>query len=245
MLAATWRGNAFFEIEADGVHLAVDPWIRGNPGCSLRMDEFRPGRLTHVFVTHGHPGHWGRGDSADIAAACGVPLFAPRPLAEHIRKTRDANADVRGVENGWSLSGEGFSAEFRVCPHPESPDLRPEDAAVPSEPNGLYRFTLYGKTVVHVGDGLPDPVFDDIRRTGARVDLACLPLWGAGMAAGMEDAVARLLRIVEALRPARVACHNRFDPALRAWNAVCGRFRREFSDVELLPQRLDEGVAIR
>ena len=65
------------------------------------------------------------------------------------------------------------------------------------------------------------------------------------MAAGMEDAVARLLRIVEALRPARVACHNRFDPALRAWNAVCGRFRREFSDVELLPQRLDEGVAIR
>ena len=70
MFTATWRGNAFFEIAAGDVHLAVDPWIRGNPGCSLRMDEFRPGRLTHVFVTHGHPGHWGRGDSADIAAAC-------------------------------------------------------------------------------------------------------------------------------------------------------------------------------
>ena len=244
MLTATWRGNAFFEIEADGVHLAVDPWIRGNPGCSLRMDEFRPGRLTHVFVTHGHPGHWGRGDSADIAASCGVPLFAPRPLAEHIRKTRAADADVRGVEDGWTFSGEGVSAEFRVCPHPESPVLSPEDAAVPSEPNGLYRFTLCGHTVIHVGDGLPDPVFDDMRKKGPRADLACLPLWGAGMAAGMEDAIARLLRIVEALRPARVACHNRFDPGFRAWNALRDRFSREFPAVELLPQRLDEGVAI-
>jgi L-ascorbate metabolism protein UlaG (beta-lactamase superfamily) len=208
------------------------------------MEEFRPGRLTHVFVTHGHPGHWGRGDSADIAALCGVPLFAPRPLAEHIRETRAASADVRGVEDGWMFSGEGVSAEFRVCPHPESPVLSPEDAAVPSEPNGLYRFTLCGHTVVHVGDGLPDPVFDDMRKKGPSVDLACLPLWGAGMAAGMEDALARLLRIVEALRPARVACHNRFDPGLRAWNALHDRFAREFPDVELLPQRLDEGVAI-
>ncbi len=244
MLTATWRGNAFFEIEAGTVRLAVDPWIRGNPGCSLRMDEFRPGRLTHVFVTHGHPGHWGRGDSVDIAAACGVPLFAPRPLAEYIRKTRAANAVVCGVENGWSLREEGLSAGFGVCPHPESPALPPEDAAAPSEPNGFYRFTLYGKTVVHVGDGLPDPVFDEMRRQGPCVDLACLPLWGAGMAAGMEDAVARFLRIVEALRPARVACHNRFDPAFRAWNTVRDRFSREFPDVELLPQRLDEGVAI-
>ena len=244
MLTATWRGNAFFEIAAGDVRLAVDPWIRGNPGCSLRMDEFRPGRLTHIFVTHGHPGHWGRGDSADIAASCGVPLFAPRPLAEHIRTTRGAGADVRGVEDGWTLSGEGVSAEFRVCPHPESPVLSPEDAAVPSELNGLYRFTLCGKTVVHVGDGLPDPVFGDMRKKGPRADLACLPLWGAGMAAGMEDAIARLLRIVEALRPARVACHNRFDPGFRAWNALRDRFSREFPAVELLPQRLDEGVVI-
>ena len=244
MLTATWRGNAFFDIEAGAVRLAVDPWIRGNPGCSLRMDEFRPGRLTHVFVTHGHPGHWGRGDSADIAVSCGVPLFAPSPLAEYIRKTRASDADVRGVEDGWTLSGEDFFAEFRVCPHPESPVLSPEDAVVPSEPNGLYRFTLCGHTVVHVGDGLPDPVFDDMRKTGPRADLACLPLWGAGMAAGMEDAIARLLRIVEVLRPARVACHNRFDPGLGAWNALRDRFRRKFPDVELLPQLLDESVAI-
>jgi L-ascorbate metabolism protein UlaG (beta-lactamase superfamily) len=239
-VSVTWRGNAFFEIASPAVRIAVDPWIRGNPGCSLDLRDFRPGRATHVFVTHGHPGHWGRGDSADIAAACAAPLYAPEPLAEYIRRTRGAGVAVREVGDGWTMHGDVFDATYRVCPHPEAPALSSEDAVVPCEPNGFYRFALGETTVIHVGDCVPDPVFRELAAECPRIDLACLPLWGAGMAVSREDALRRFLEVVDMLRPARVMCHNRFDPERRAWNAVRDIFTREFPRVVLLPQRLDE-----
>jgi len=53
-----WLGHASFQVVTDsGRHIYLDPWIRENPVCPIKMDDIT--RADIVCATHGHPDHLG------------------------------------------------------------------------------------------------------------------------------------------------------------------------------------------
>lgn len=66
----TFWGAAGFEIEASGLRVLIDPFLRGNPVAPLAPEEVR--RPDLILVTHAAPDHVG--DAAEIAARTGAPV---------------------------------------------------------------------------------------------------------------------------------------------------------------------------
>src|SRR5918992_137324 len=134
-------GHACFELSEGDKRVLVDPFLSGNPKAAAEAAEVEP---THVFLTHGHPDHYG--DIVDIAKRTGE----------------------QGVENA-AAPNIGGTVEFdggwvRLTPawHTGTP---PNGTA--NTPAGLV-INLGGKTVYHVGD---TALFSDIRLAGERDDL--------------------------------------------------------------------------
>ncbi|MBM3235115.1 metal-dependent hydrolase [Candidatus Poribacteria bacterium] len=68
----TWLGHASFLFETDaGEKIYIDPWIEGNPACSLTLDDIVTADI--VCVTHGHVDHLG--DSIGIVQKTGAMLI--------------------------------------------------------------------------------------------------------------------------------------------------------------------------
>ena len=68
----TWLGHASFLFETNaGENIYIDPWIEGNPACSLTLDEITEADV--VCVTHGHVDHLG--DSIEIVQKTGAMLI--------------------------------------------------------------------------------------------------------------------------------------------------------------------------
>ncbi len=70
-LQITWLGHASFKVQNDsGKIVYIDPWINGNPACSIEVKDIDKADI--VCVTHGHFDHFG--DSLEIAKNTGAKL---------------------------------------------------------------------------------------------------------------------------------------------------------------------------
>ncbi|MCL2562295.1 MAG: MBL fold metallo-hydrolase, partial [Rikenellaceae bacterium] len=69
----TYLGHACFTIEAGGVKLLVDPFLKHNPNyCDALWEQ--AARPDYILVTHGHGDHVG--DTIEIAARSGATLIS-------------------------------------------------------------------------------------------------------------------------------------------------------------------------
>jgi L-ascorbate metabolism protein UlaG (beta-lactamase superfamily) len=133
----------------------VDPFLTGNPKAAAEPGELEP---THIFLTHGHPDHYG--DVVDIAKRTGAPVVA---IAEVANELGD-----QGLENvfdpniGGTVEFEGLWVRLTPAWHTGT---TPNGTA--HTPAGLV-INLGGKTVYHVGD---TALFSDIRLAGERDQL--------------------------------------------------------------------------
>ena len=64
-------GHACFELTQDDTRVLVDPFLSGNPKAAADPGALEP---THIFLTHGHPDHYG--DIVDIAKRTGAQCVA-------------------------------------------------------------------------------------------------------------------------------------------------------------------------
>jgi L-ascorbate metabolism protein UlaG (beta-lactamase superfamily) len=157
-------GHACFELTDGDTRVLIDPFLSGNPKAAAAPDELDP---THLFLTHGHPDHYG--DIVDIAKRTGAQVVA---IMEISKELSDA-----GVEN-VSDPNLGGTIEFddlwvRVVPAWHTSTTPNGTVSVPA---GMV-ISLGGKVVYHLGD---TALFSDLRLVGERnpVDVALMCIGG-------------------------------------------------------------------
>ena len=170
----TYYGQSFVQLESNGDSILIDPFITGNPLCSIKPDDVK---CNFIILTHGHGDHLG--DAIDIAKKNNACVIATFELAEYVNK--------KGVEVHHLNLGGGYNFPFgRVkltLAHHSS-----------STPDGTYMgeaagalITMDGKTFYHAGD---TSLFYDMKLIGEmnKIDFAFLPI-GDNFTMGIDDAV--------------------------------------------------------
>jgi L-ascorbate metabolism protein UlaG (beta-lactamase superfamily) len=157
-------GHACFELTDGNTRVLIDPFLTGNPKAAAEASEVDP---THIFLTHGHPDHYG--DIVDIAKRTGAQVVTIMEIAKELS---DA-----GVEN-VSDPNLGGTIEFddlwvRLVPAWHTSTTPNGTASVPA---GMV-VGLGGKVVYHLGD---TALFSDLRLVGERnpVDVALMCIGG-------------------------------------------------------------------
>ena len=148
-------GQSCFELTAGGATVLTDPFLSGNPKAPVEAGELEP---THIFLTHGHPDHYG--DIVDVAKRSGATVVAIAEVANELGEA--------GVESVFDPN-LGGTVKFdwgwvKLVPAWHTA-VTPK--GTPHTPAGLV-IDLGGKTVYHVGD---TALFSDIRLPGERDEL--------------------------------------------------------------------------
>jgi L-ascorbate metabolism protein UlaG (beta-lactamase superfamily) len=166
-------GHACFELTQDDTRVLVDPFLSGNPKAAADPGELEP---THIFLTHGHPDHYG--DIVDIAKRTAAQCVAIAEVANELGE--------QGVENvadpniGGTVEFEGGWVRLTPAWHT---GMTPNGTA--HTPAGLV-INLGGKTIYHVGD---TALFSDIRLAGERDQLdAAIVCIGGHYTMDIQDA---------------------------------------------------------
>ncbi|MEA2331294.1 MAG: hypothetical protein QOH58_1432 [Thermoleophilaceae bacterium] len=157
-------GHSCFELTEGDTRVLVDPFLTGNPKAAVEASEVDP---THIFLTHGHPDHWG--DVVDIAKRTGAQCVAIVELANEL--------GGHGVENvadpniGGTFEFDGGWVRLVPAWHTST-----SPGGTVNTPAGMV-ISLGGKIVYHLGD---TALFSDLRLVGERdqVDVALVCIGG-------------------------------------------------------------------
>jgi L-ascorbate metabolism protein UlaG (beta-lactamase superfamily) len=158
-------GHACFELVEGDTRVLIDPFLTGNPKAAAGPDEVEP---THLFLTHGHPDHYG--DVEDIAKRTSPEVVA---IAEIANELGDA-----GVENLYDPNlGGTVKFDWGWVKLVPAWHTSTTPKGMVNTPAGLL-IQLGGKTVYHVGD---TALFSDLRLVAGRgdpIDVALVPIGG-------------------------------------------------------------------
>src|SRR5215218_1131007 len=94
-------GHACFELMDGDTRVLLDLFLSGNPMAAAEASELEP---THIFLTHGHPDHYG--DVIDIGKRTGAQVVANTELADEL--------DEQGLED-VADPNIGRTVEFEGC----------------------------------------------------------------------------------------------------------------------------------
>jgi L-ascorbate metabolism protein UlaG (beta-lactamase superfamily) len=157
-------GHACFELTDGDTRVLMDPFLTGNPKAAAAPDELDP---THIFLTHGHPDHYG--DIVDIAKRTGAQVVT---IAEIAGELGEAGVEKLSDPNlGGTVKFDDVWVKLVPAWHTST---TPNGTA--SVPAGMV-VGLGGKVVYHLGD---TALFSDLRLVGERnpVDVALMCIGG-------------------------------------------------------------------
>lgn len=78
----TYLGHSAVLIENGEFRGIIDPFITGNPSCKMKLEDL--GKITHIFVTHGHGDHLG--DTVEIAHKHDALAVANHEISAYLNK---------------------------------------------------------------------------------------------------------------------------------------------------------------
>jgi len=157
-------GHACFELAEGDTRVLVDPFLTGNPKAAVEASEVEP---THVFLTHGHPDHWG--DVVDVAKRTGAQCVAIVELAQELQGEGVDN--VADPNLGGTVEFDGGWVRLVPAWHTST-----TPGGTVNTPAGLV-INLGGKTVYHLGD---TALFSDLQLVPKRdqIDVALMCIGG-------------------------------------------------------------------
>lgn len=189
-----YLGHSAFQLEAEGVIVAIDPFLTGNPKASHAEKNLHP---QTILLTHAHNDHVG--DTVAIAKRTGAKVIATFELGEWLLSQGVTGAVP--ANHGGTVAFEGGTVKLVPAWHTSS-YFDGKTFVAPGIPAGLVvRFG--GKTAYFAGDTC---LFGDMALIGGEaggLDLAVLPI-GDHFTMGPADAV----RAATLLKPGLVVpCH--------------------------------------
>jgi L-ascorbate metabolism protein UlaG (beta-lactamase superfamily) len=190
----TWFGHAALDLEIDGKHILVDPFLTGNPVASVASGEVL---ADFILISHGHDDHIG--DTEPIAQRTGALVISNFEIASWLEK--------KGLKTHPQHIGGGFQHPFGYLKLTQAlHGSALPDGSYGGSPAGFLLTTSDGKKIYLAQD---TGLFGDMRLIGEEgIDLAVLPI-GDNYTMGPEDA----LRAVKMIQPKHVIPihYNTFD----------------------------------
>jgi L-ascorbate metabolism protein UlaG (beta-lactamase superfamily) len=158
-------GHACFELTDGDTRVLIDPFLTGNPKAAAEASELEP---THIFLTHGHPDHYG--DVEEIAKRTGAQVVA---IVEIANELTDA-----GVENVSDPNiGGTVKFDFGWVKLTPAWHTSTTPKGTSNTPAGML-IQIGGKLVYHLGD---TALFSDLKLVAGRgdpIDVALMPIGG-------------------------------------------------------------------
>ena len=157
-------GHACFELSEGDTRVLIDPFLTGNPKAAVDASDVDP---THIFLTHGHPDHWG--DVIDIGRRTGAQCVAIVELANELTDNEVEN--VSDPNLGGTVEFDGGWVRLVPAWHTST-----TPSGTVNTPAGLV-INLGGKTIYHLGD---TALFSDLALVGQRdsIDVALMCIGG-------------------------------------------------------------------
>jgi L-ascorbate metabolism protein UlaG (beta-lactamase superfamily) len=170
-------GHSAILIETNGQRVVIDPFISGNPVCSLALADVK---ADFIILSHAHGDHWG--DTLALATGEGqATVIATAEIAGYAQKH---GAKAHAMNIGGKARFAFGSVKLTMAWHSSSFP----DGTYGGMPCGLL-LNIEGKTIYHAGD---TALFDDMRTIGDHgIDLAMLPI-GDNFTMGPDDALQAL-----------------------------------------------------
>lgn len=174
MTRIVYHGHSFVELQADKDCIYVDPFIKGNTLCDIKLED---ARCSYIILTHGHSDHFG--NTVEIAKANDALVIGMVEIIDYL--------DGKGVKgHGMNLGGtRGFPfGKVKLTPAHHSSSL--PGGIYAGNPSGVI-INTGGKTIYHAGD---TALFYDMKLIGEmnKIDYAFLPI-GDNFTMGVDEAV--------------------------------------------------------
>jgi L-ascorbate metabolism protein UlaG (beta-lactamase superfamily) len=179
-ITVTYAGHSAVLLEVMGRHVAIDPWLKGNPLCPASLQN--PSTLDLIAVTHGHSDH--ASDVVRLQKHTGATVAATYELAM-IFVAEGVPADkVIPMNKGGTAVHAGVSITLTDAFHSSSYDGK-HGPVYAGEACGVV-IAAGGSAVYHAGD---TSLFSDMRLIGERYTpaIALLPI-GDRFTMGPTDA---------------------------------------------------------
>jgi L-ascorbate metabolism protein UlaG (beta-lactamase superfamily) len=179
-----YLGHSCFLITADKTRILIDPYIKDNPKCAVKIEDLKSVDL--ILVTHGHSDHLG--DAAEIAERYGSKIICIFELANLLGK----NTVPMNIGGTISISER---IHISMVPARHSSSYKGSYAG---EPCGFI-VSINGFNIYHAGDTSLSSEMQIIP-TLFNIDIALLPI-GDVYTMGPEEAVfaAKLLKARKAI----------------------------------------------
>lgn len=211
-----YLGHSAVILKGENFKAIIDPFISGNPNCSLDVEELND--ITHIFVTHGHGDHLG--DTIKIAKKCNSLVVCNFEIGNYLEKFK---LNVHTMHIGGKFIFDFGKVKMLNAVH-GSGIIDGENIIYGGNPCG-FLIEIEGKKVYHAGDtGL---TLDMTLLKDEEIDIAFIPI-GGNYTMDISDAV----KAVDFIKPkAVIPIHYDTFPVIKADPLV---FKERITDSKVI-----------
>lgn len=222
----TYLGHSVVLIEEGKFKGIIDPYITGNPNCSVTLSDLR--NITHIFVTHGHGDHLG--DTVELAKKNNALVIANAEIVSYLSQF---NIKTHSMHIGGRTKFDFGIVKMTIALH-GSGISHGDTMIYGGNPCGFI-IDINGNKIYHAGDtGL---TMDMKLLEDEKIDVAFIPI-GGNYTMDIDDAV----KAVDFIKAKKVVPmhYNTFDLI----KANPSEFKNKVNSSEVIVLNLNENINI-